>query len=52
MAEKKLKKQLLKNIYKKVVAKKTLTKSENDFPKTKGAKKIEENKLRILVKSI
>lgn len=52
MAEEKTKKTTTKKTStKKVVAKKTLTKSENDFPKTKGAKKIEENKLRILVKA-
>lgn len=52
MAEEKTKKTATKKTStKKVVAKKTLTKSENDFPKTKSSKKIEENKLRILVKA-
>lgn len=52
MAEEKTKKTATKKTStKKVVKKKALIKSENDFPKTKSSKKIEENKLRILVKA-
>lgn len=40
-----------KVVARKTVAKKAIVKSENDFPKSKSAKKGDENKLRILVKA-